>query len=88
MHHRSWALPAAIGLVFAATVQGEEAPPIAEPETAGRTAIEPEIRSVEGFRQTTLRPSQQSSLLLDPAELLRHAPGAAVNKNGPLTGIS
>ena len=88
MRCSSWGRAAAICLSFAGAVQAEEAPPATDLTPPGRTAIETESRAVEGFHQTTLRPSEQHRVPIDPAELLKRAPGATVNGNGPLTGIS
>jgi iron complex outermembrane receptor protein len=86
-HHHS-ALAAAVLLIAATAVRAEEASTDDEPATWKLPTIVVESRATDGFRQTTLLPSEQSYAPSDPADLLRYAPGAAVNKNGPLTGIS
>lgn len=50
--------------------------------------IEVESQALDGFNQDVVVPDQQNYLPLDSAELLTRVPGASVNKNGPLTGIS
>jgi iron complex outermembrane receptor protein len=88
MHYRNGILAAAMVLVVAAAVWAEEAPPGTPTPTLEIPTIVVEAPAVDGFHQTTLLPSQQNYVPPDPADLLKYAPGAAVNKNGPLTGIS
>ena len=88
MQQRNRALAAAIGLILAGSVQAEEAPPATETTTERHPSLDLEGPAIDDFQQAAVLPSQQSHLPLDPADLLKHAPGAAVNKNGPLTGIS
>lgn len=89
MWYRIWAVAAAIGLLVVGGVRAEEAHPATEPTTT-RTppATMVEGRSMNDFQHSTLIPSEQNHLPRDPADLLRRAPGAAVNMNVPLTGIS
>ena len=86
-YHHS-ALAAAIVLIAAAAVRAEDAPRDDEPTTWRLPTIVVEGRAVDDFEEATLLPSEQSYAPSDPADLLRYAPGAAVNRNGPLTAIS
>lgn len=51
-------------------------------------AMSVESSALDGFQQDTIIPEQQNYVAADSADLLRNVPGANVNKNGPLTGIS
>ena len=65
----SWARAAAIGLLFAGAARAEEPPPATEPTPSTPAVVEAESRALEGFHQTTLRPSDQHHVPPDPAEL-------------------
>ncbi|MGV6827614.1 MAG: TonB-dependent receptor [bacterium] len=59
----------------------------ADDEATELSSLEVEGRSLDDFQQTVIAPGEQSYVPVDPGDLLKYAPGAAVNKNGPLTGI-
>jgi iron complex outermembrane receptor protein len=64
-------------ILSAAVVAEEELPTIAV-----------ESQALTGFDQGVILPDEQNFLPSDSAELLRSVPGANVNRNGALTGIS
>ncbi len=88
MRYGGRALAGVVCLIVVSAAGAEEAPPPPEPAPGRLPALEEKSRPVEGFHQTRLLPSEQHYVPLDPAEMLKYAPGAAVNRNGPLTGIS
>ena len=65
-------------LILSAAVVGEEELP----------TIAVESQALAGFDQGIILPDEQNFLPSDSAELLRSVPGANVNRNGALTGIS
>jgi iron complex outermembrane receptor protein len=88
MKGRRGVLTAALGLIVAGPVAADEPSPASESSTVRLPTIVVEAPAAEDFHQTVLLPSEQRYLPPDPADLLKYAPGAAVNKNGPLSGIS
>ncbi|MCU7959542.1 MAG: TonB-dependent receptor [gamma proteobacterium symbiont of Bathyaustriella thionipta] len=63
--------------------------------TSGWTLADTELPTMQvesqfpdGFKEQIIIPEEQKYISPDSADLLRNVPGANVNKNGPLTGIS
>jgi iron complex outermembrane receptor protein len=88
VQHPFWPLAALAGLIFAGAAWAGEPPPAPETATEPIPKAEVERLPIGDFHNATLLPSEQSYPPLDPAALLKYAPGATVNSNGPLTGLS
>jgi len=50
--------------------------------------IQVESSALEQLDSVTIKPSEQTYMPADTADVLKSVPGASVNKNGPLTGIA
>jgi iron complex outermembrane receptor protein len=86
--NRRLARPALVLALGLTTVARAEAPPAGEDAAEALPTMEVEGAALDDFRDAVILPEDQSFVPADNADLLRRAPGANVNKNGPLTGIS
>ena len=73
-------LLACSGVLLASSVQSEES-------TIQLPEMTIESETIESSQNFILDAASVAPASTDAAELLRHAPGANVNRNGPLTGI-
>jgi hypothetical protein len=80
VQHPCWPLAALAELIAAGAVWAGEAPPAPDTTTEPIPKTEVGRRAIADFHNATLLPTEQSYPPLDPAALLKYAPGAAVNK--------
>ena len=81
MSYRFLTLSIAIGLGMSSTAQAQPA------DAEELPVMQVDAQALDDFQQTAIMPSEQNFVPGDPADLLKYAPGASVNKNGVLTGI-
>lgn len=86
MPHPVTTLSIVLSLGLSSTLQAQQSAP-SEDAVEALPTMQVDAQALDDFQQASIVPSEQHYAPGDPADLLKYAPGASVNKNGVLTGI-